>query len=123
MNLGDAGRYFGIILIIPGFLLMQIAEKYLGKQFSIEVSIQEDHKLIQTGPYSLIRHPRYLGIVLFFIGFSFIFQSLIAICLVVALSFVLIWRIFTEEALMRQKFGEEWDEYCKKTWRICPFVF
>ncbi len=102
---------------------MQIAEKYLGKQFSIEVSIQEDHKLIQTGPYSLIRHPRYLGIVLFFIGFSFIFQSLIAICLVVALSFVLIWRIFTEEALMRQKFGEEWDEYCKKTWRICPFVF
>ena len=62
LNLGDMGRYAGLILMVPGFLLMQSAEKYLDKQFSIRVTVQEDHKLIRSGPYRYIRHPRYLGI-------------------------------------------------------------
>jgi protein-S-isoprenylcysteine O-methyltransferase Ste14 len=123
LKFGDTIRFLGFILLIPGFILMQMAEKYLGRQFSIEVTLQNDHKLIQAGPYKLIRHPRYLGILAFFLGISIVFRSWLAILIVAAMLPVLIWRVYAEEALMRQEFGQEWITYCRKSWRILPFVF
>ena len=123
LNTGDALRYTGLILLIPGFVLMQMAEKYLDKQFSIEVTLQKDHKLIQSGPYKFIRHPRYLGILSFFLGTSLTFRSLLGILLTLALAGVLVWRVFKEDALMKQEFGSEWEMYAKRSWRIIPFIF
>jgi protein-S-isoprenylcysteine O-methyltransferase Ste14 len=123
LKYGDAGRYTGLILMIPGFLLMQAAEKYLDKQFSIQVTLQENHKLIQNGPYRFIRHPRYLGILAFFLGISLAFRSLIGMLLIIALALVFVWRIYTEESLMHQEFGKEWEAYRDHSWRIFPFIF
>ena len=39
LNVGDTTRYIGLVLLVPGFILMQVAEKYLDKQFSIEVTV------------------------------------------------------------------------------------
>ena len=123
LNLGDIPRYLGLLMVMPGFVLMQLAEKSLDRQFSIQVTIQENHQLIQAGPYQYIRHPRYLGIIIFFLGISLVFASLLAFLLVCGLLAVLIWRIFAEEKLLQQEFGREWDEYCRKSWRIIPFIF
>lgn len=122
-NFGDVIRFLGFFLLIPGFIFMQIAEKYLGKQFSIEVTLQNEHALIHDGPYKYLRHPRYLGILTFFAGISVIFRSLLALMLVIGLGLVLIWRIQAEEALMKQEFGEVWDDYREKSWRIIPFIY
>ena len=116
-------RYIGLFIAIPGFVLMQAGEKYLAKQFSIEVTLQKDHKLIQSGPYKVIRHPRYLGILIFFTGISLTFRSLLGIFIVLALAGVLIWRVFAEEKMMREEFGKEWKEYQSKTWRLIPYIF
>ncbi|MSP13443.1 MAG: isoprenylcysteine carboxylmethyltransferase family protein [Chloroflexi bacterium] len=123
LTIGDGVRFIGIILLVSGFLLIQIAEKYLDTQFSVEVTLQDDHKLIQGGPYKFVRHPRYLGMLVFFLGISITFRSLFAIILVIALALVLVWRISVEEDLIRQEFGKEWDDYCAKTWRIIPILF
>jgi protein-S-isoprenylcysteine O-methyltransferase Ste14 len=123
LNMGETGRSIGLLLMIPGFLLMQAAEKHLGKQFSIRVTLQQEHQLIRSGPYKFIRHPRYLGILLFFLGISLTFRSLIGLLLIVALTIVFVWRIFTEESLMHQEFGKEWETYCQQSWRIFPFLF
>lgn len=123
MNFGGIGRIVGLFLLIPGFTLMQVAEKYLDKQFSVEVTLQQNHQLIQNGPYRILRHPRYLGVLLFFTGISFVFQSYLTLLIVMALLLVLLWRISVEETLMRQEFGAEWEAYCEKSWRIIPFVF
>ncbi|HNE06049.1 MAG TPA: isoprenylcysteine carboxylmethyltransferase family protein [Anaerolineales bacterium] len=116
-------RYIGLFIAIPGFVLMQAGEKYLAKQFSIEVTLQKDHKLIQSGPYKVIRHPRYLGILIFFTGISLTFRSLLGIFIVLALAGVLIWRVFAEEKMMHAEFGKEWEEYQSKTWRLIPYIF
>ena len=116
-------RYIGLLIAIPGFVLMQAGEKYLAKQFSIEVTLQKDHKLIQSGPYKVIRHPRYLGILIFFTGISLTFRSLLGIFIVLALAGVLIWRVFAEEKMMHAEFGKEWEEYQAKTWRLIPYIF
>ena len=122
-NTGNIIRYIGLFITIPGFVLMQAGEKYLAKQFSIEVTLQKDHQLIQSGPYKVIRHPRYLGILIFFTGISLTFRSLLGIVLVAVLAAVLVWRVFTEETLMHQEFGKEWEEYQTKTWRLIPYIF
>lgn len=116
-------RYVGLLITIPGFVLMQAGEKHLAQQFSIEVTLQKDHKLIQSGPYKVIRHPRYLGILIFFTGISLTFRSLLGIFIVLALAGVLIWRVFAEEKMMREEFGKEWKEYQSKTWRLIPYIF
>ena len=123
LNIENVVRYIGLFIAIPGFVLMQAGEKYLAKQFSIEVTLQKDHKLIQSGPYKLIRHPRYLGILIFFTGISLTFRSLLGIFIVLALAGVLIWRVFAEEKMMHDEFGKEWEEYQAKTWRLIPYVF
>lgn len=123
LNVENIVRYIGLFIAIPGFVLMQAGEKYLAKQFSIEVTLQKDHKLIQSGPYKVIRHPRYLGILIFFTGISLTFRSLLGIFIVLALAGVLIWRVFAEEKMMREEFGKEWEEYQSKTWRLIPYLF
>ena len=123
LNVENLVRYIGLIIAIPGFILMQAGEKYLAKQFSIEVTLQKDHKLIQSGPYKVIRHPRYLGILIFFTGIALTFRSLLGIFTILALAFVLIWRVFTEEKMMYEEFGKEWEEYQNKTWRLVPYIF
>jgi protein-S-isoprenylcysteine O-methyltransferase Ste14 len=122
-HLDEKSRLWGFLLLIPGFILMQLAEKYLDRQFSIKVVLQKDHKLIQHGPYTYIRHPRYLGILAFFMGISIVFRSYLSLILVLVLAVVLTWRIYAEEALMQQEFGEEWMAYRKRSWRIIPFIF
>ena len=123
LNIEDTIRYIGLLITIPGFVLMQASEKYLAKQFSIEVTLQKDHKLIQSGPYKVIRHPRYLGIFVFFTGISLTFRSLLGIMLVMVLAAVLVWRVFAEEKMMHQEFGKEWEAYRAKTWRLIPYLF
>ncbi len=102
---------------------MQVAEKYLDRQFSVEITLQENHMLITTGPYKFIRHPRYSGITAFFLGISLVFNSFLAIAVLILLFMVLLWRIFKEELLMKQEFGQDWEEYFSKSWRLIPFLF
>ena len=123
LNYGGIYRFMGYVFIVSGFILMQTAEKYLDKQFSVQVTIQADHDLIQDGPYKIIRHPRYLGIIAFFIGISLVFRSLFSLLFVFALAIVLVWRVYAEESLLHREFKNEWENYCTTTWRLIPFIF
>jgi protein-S-isoprenylcysteine O-methyltransferase Ste14 len=116
-------RFLGLGLTIFGYFLMNWSVIALGRQFSVNVTLQEDHKLITNGPYSLIRHPRYLGILIFFTGISFIFLSVIGLILMVITFIILIWRIRDEEKLMHSEFKEEWEEYRKRTYYILPYIY
>jgi protein-S-isoprenylcysteine O-methyltransferase Ste14 len=87
------------------------------------VTIQEDHKLITTGPYSYIRHPRYLGIILLLSGMSLVFRSWMAFIFALASVLVLIWRIRDEENLMHQEFTDTWEQYTKRSWRLIPYIY
>jgi protein-S-isoprenylcysteine O-methyltransferase Ste14 len=116
-------RFIGLILSFSGFIIMNWSVMVLGRQFSVDVTIQEDHKLVTNGPYKYIRHPRYSGIVVFFSGISLIFLSWISLAIVLLLIFVLLWRISDEEKLMQQEFGKGWEKYKKRTFSLIPFIY
>ncbi len=92
-----------LVAVAIGFVLMQWALVCLGRQFSVEVTIQKDHRLVTDGIYRYLRHPRYLRSFLFFGGLSCVFRSGLALLLAVALVGALLWRIHDEEALVRGK--------------------
>ena len=119
----DITRIAGLVLAFLGFILMNWSVMALGRQFSVDVTIQEDHKLITSGPYKHIRHPRYLGIIIFFTGISLVFLSRISIIILILLLFVLLWRIKDEEKLMQQEFKKDWEDYKKHTFSLIPFIY
>ena len=116
-------RGLGLLLYAGGFLLMHFSEAALGRQFSVEVQIQQSHRLVTDGLYRYLRHPRYLGILLFMPGIALTFRSWLGLLLAAAMVGVLLWRVHDEEALMQQEFGVEWTTYASKTRRLIPFVY
>lgn len=122
-NENNNTRIIGLILTFIGFIFMNWSTIVLGKQFSVDITIQENHKLITIGPYKYIRHPRYLGTIVFFFGISMIFLSWISLIIVFLLILVLLWRIGDEEKLMHQEFKTEWENYKKRTFSLLPYIY
>lgn len=115
-------RIVGTIFVIIGFIIMNWSAYALGKQFSTDVTIQKGHELITTGPYTQIRHPRYIGTILFFLWVAGIFNAILSIVLIVILSGFLIWRVYDEEKIMETEFKDKRKLYVKKSWKLIPFV-
>lgn len=113
----------GVGLFAAGQVAMAWAQLALDRQFSLEVTIQERHRLVAKGPYRLVRHPRYLGILLFTLGFALVLGSGVGLALVCAEAAVLLWRIRDEEDLLRREFGAEWEAYARRSWRLVPFAY
>jgi protein-S-isoprenylcysteine O-methyltransferase Ste14 len=92
----------------------------LDTQWSAQLQLQKEHRLITTGPYSRIRHPLYVGM----LGWSFSLLLLTANWIFVAVCVLsaggLLYRIPTEEQMMIEAFDEEYKAYMKRTGRFFP---
>jgi protein-S-isoprenylcysteine O-methyltransferase Ste14 len=116
-------RWSGLVLFGFGCALIFWSGVALGRMYSAEVTIQKNHHLITTGLYRYLRHPRYLGVIVFAIGLSLLFRSWAGLAVSVPLLIVLLLRIRDEDALMHEEFGQEWETYCKQSWRLIPFLY
>jgi protein-S-isoprenylcysteine O-methyltransferase Ste14 len=65
----------------------------------------------------------YLGLIVCPAGVGLAFGSWIGIALPLLLTALFVWRIADEEKLMYREFGERWEAYCRRTWRLVPFVY
>jgi len=123
MMVGLAVRWPGLVLCGLGYTLVFWSGVALGRMYSQEVTIQEGHQLITKGLYHYIRHPRYLGVIMLALGESFLFRSWIGLLATIPVCGMLLYRIKDEEAVLHQEFGEEWEAYCKRSWRLIPHLF
>jgi protein-S-isoprenylcysteine O-methyltransferase Ste14 len=115
--------WVSIVLLIAGQFFAVWARDVLGKNWSGTVTVKENHELIQTGPYRLVRHPIYTGLLVAATGSALVQDDLSSV-LALALLFVSFWiKLLREEAWMRDTFGEKYDAYCARTKRLVPFVW
>ncbi len=119
----DALRYLGLALYAGGNLLALVALRALGKQYSGYVTLQEDHQLVQTGIYGVIRHPIYLRAILVMLGLPLVFRSWLALPALALGAVFAAARIRQEEKLLAEQFGAEFEAYRRRTWRLLPFVY
>ncbi len=118
-----SARYVGLGLAVVGFVLMLWARAAMGRQFSLHVTIQPEHRLVTAGIYRHVRHPRYAGLLLSVVGMGLLYRSWVALVLAAMTFGVLLWRIHDEEELMQREFGPEWEAYCRKTRRLVPLIY
>jgi protein-S-isoprenylcysteine O-methyltransferase Ste14 len=110
----------GISFVFIGMALVGWAAFYIKEAIGGEVEPKLE-ALVKEGPYRFVRHPVYLGMTIAFIGVAFAFKSIPGLIGVFALVVPTeIYRAKLEEKALAQKFGAEWENYCKKTSFILP---
>lgn len=120
---GDAVRWIGVFLFAAGGALRIWPVFVLGRRFSGLVAIQPGHTLVTGGPYRIIRHPSYLGLLVNSLGWALAFRSGVGVLLTALLIPPLLARIRAEERLLRAQFGGEYDAYCGRTSRLIPGLY
>lgn len=116
-------QYLGVLLFLSGYGIRVVATKKLKKQFSFLVTIQENHQLITSGIYSMIRHPVYLGTMLAVFGMFLVFPTWYGLIFVVLYTSLLARRISLEEKLLHKTFGSVYEEYSTKSFRLIPHIY
>jgi protein-S-isoprenylcysteine O-methyltransferase len=115
---------FGFILFLGGLALRWYSIGYLGRYFTVDVSISTEHKLIDSGPYRYVRHPSYAGALLAFVGLGFCFGNWLSILfLTVPIVGAFLWRIRIEESALAEALGEDYRAYKRRTKRLVPWVY
>ena len=115
---------FGIVLIWAGIILRFLSVKALGKNFKTVVTVQDEHPLIKTGIYRYLRHPSYTGSWMTLTGIAVALGNPIGIAIAAVLPLAAyLWRIRVEEAALTKQFGNEYENYIKKTYALVPFVW
>jgi protein-S-isoprenylcysteine O-methyltransferase Ste14 len=120
---GETIRWVGVVLFAAGGALRIWPVFVLGQRFSGLVAIQPGHTLVTSGVYGVIRHPSYLGLLINSLGWSLAFRSGVGVILTLLLIPPLFVRISAEENLLRAQFGDEYDVYCSRTWRLIPGIY
>ena len=116
--------FIGGIIIFSGVAIRVWAIQVLGKFFTATVQIQEDHHLIQQGPYRLVRHPSYLGAFLAFIGSALVLNSWVGVLIaIVSMLIAYYYRIHAEEKALLKAFGKQYIHYQRKTNKMIPLVW
>lgn len=110
------------ILCVCGLVFCFWARAVLGGNWSGTVTLKENHELIVRGPYRLVRHPIYTGLLAMVIA-TVMQQGHIAGIIGLILVFVSFWiKLGEEEELMRKQFSDQYAAYEERVKRIIPFV-
>ena len=116
--------YIGLFLIIAGMIFRFIAVWSLGKFFTVNLTVKENHKIIKNGIYKIIRHPSYLGSLVSFIGFGISLNNWVSFTIIILpITIAFIHRIEIEEKLLLKQFKIDYSEYIKKTYRLIPKIY
>ena len=114
----------GVGVFAAGLGLRWWAIAWLGRLFTFDVSIAADHRVIDTGPYRLIRHPAYTGSLLSFAGIGICGGNVVSLpLLVVPITLAFLRRIAIEEAALVSALGPDYVDYSSRTKRLIPYVY
>ena len=115
----------GVVLLVVGYVIhLRYAHQEMKKysvqahQHSVQVS-----KLVTSGPYSKVRHPGYLGLVLIYFGFALGFAVVWMLIPAVVFTILTYLTAVKEEELLKERFGKEYEEYARQVpWRFIPRI-
>jgi protein-S-isoprenylcysteine O-methyltransferase Ste14 len=120
----------GIGRVLPAMILGPIAAAlswsavaHLGKQFRVAAGLYEDHELVRSGPYAIVRHPIYTSLLAMLLCSILVLTpwpwALLDLALFVLGTEI---RVHTEDRLLESRFGDEFRKYRSSVWAYLPFV-
>lgn len=112
---------FGLVLFISGFFIRYLAIKELGTNFNY--AIAPIRELKTKGIYKKIRHPSYLGTILYSVGVPFMFLSKLGFFATLIVIISILYRIKLEELFLERTVGNSYLNYKNKTYKLIPHVY
>jgi protein-S-isoprenylcysteine O-methyltransferase Ste14 len=114
----------GVALFVAGLVLRWWAIITLGRFFTVDVTIEKDHELVERGPFRVVRHPSYTGVLLAFVGFALTLRNWAALLIILVPIFAaFIRRMNVEEEALSRALGSRYADYMRRTKRLVPFVY
>jgi protein-S-isoprenylcysteine O-methyltransferase len=121
---GRAFEVAGVVLFAAGLIIRWSAIVTLGRFFTVDVTIEKDHELVERGPFKWVRHPSYTGVLLAFVGFALTLRNWLSFLVVLVPIFVaFVRRMNVEEEALRGALGERYGAYMRRTKRLVPGVY
>ena len=116
--------FAGIALFVTGLLLRWWAIITLGRFFTVDVTIEPDHELVERGPFRMVRHPSYTGVLLAFVGLALTLGNWSALLVIlVPIGAAFIHRMNVEENALSGALGLQYSDYMRRTKRLVPFIY
>lgn len=109
-----------IAVVGQGFRLRAVRE--LGASFTFELQTVAGQRVIDTGPYTRIRHPSYTGALICALGFTLAYTNWLAPLAVLVLAAAYVVRIPEEERMLVAALGDPYRRYIARTWRLVPHL-
>ena len=113
----------GVAIELMGLCLAIWARRALGRNWSGEISIKVEHQLIRSGPYRLLRHPIYTGLLAMYVGAALVTGTWLALVGLAMAAFAYWRKIRLEEKNLDVAFGADYEAYRRATWALVPGVF
>jgi protein-S-isoprenylcysteine O-methyltransferase Ste14 len=111
----------GFVCTLLGIGLAAAARAYLGRNWGAASSNRENVELVMTGPYALVRHPLYSGLLFAILG-SAIGQSLVWLLPLIVYGPLFVGGARREERLLLEQFPDRYRAYMKRTKMLLPFI-
>lgn len=110
------------VIAVIGLLFTLWARFALGSNWSGNVTFKENHELVTSGPYALVRHPIYTGMLLMLLGTVIVSGHAFGFALL-ALGTVMLWlKSLDEERMMLKHFPDSYPQYRARVRALIPFV-
>lgn len=114
----------GTIIFAAALWVFRASHKELGRNWSITLEIREQHKLVSTGLYAMIRHPMYTSFLLMSLGQAFLIANWVAgLAGLIGFAVLFFLRIDKEERMMLENFGPQYRTYMERTKRLIPYLY
>lgn len=115
----------GALLYFPGMSFMIWARMVLGKNYFVSTGfgaqLFEDHQLVTNGPFAIVRHPMYAGLIVASVGALLIYMTWTTVYFVLFAPLTLV-RARREEQALAAEFGSQWQEYCRRVPMLIPHI-
>ena len=124
MDLGGAAGWVGVAVMLGGLAVRLWSQAVLGRYYTSTLRHAADQPVLASGPYRLLRHPGYAGMLLAWLGAGLATTNW-AVALVLCLLMVVAYsyRIAAEEAMLLGAFGDRYKDHMARTWRLLPYVY
>ena len=124
MDLGSVVGWVGVAVMVGGIAMRLWSQAVLGRYYTSTLRHAADQAVVASGPYRLLRHPGYGGLLLAWLGAGLATANW-AVALAIALLMVVTYsyRIAAEEAMLLGAFGDRYKKYMARTWRLVPYGY